>query len=161
LRCNYCFFETQDPASFADGYQPYPLLPVLRRLIDDDSLAPHAIIDWGGGEPTAYPEFDALLELLLAHGTFHYLHTNATPPPPSHVICSVDAAPPHTYSRIKRRASLRRVWATLHEYARLGARVTLKYIVKNDNCADAELEAFVARAAGVGAGELIVDYDYD
>src|SRR5262249_13850617 len=76
IKCNYCFLQTQDPASFAAGYKPYPLLPTVRSLIADGLLAPHAIIDWGGGEPTFYKEFDELLELLLAHGTFHYLHTN-------------------------------------------------------------------------------------
>ncbi len=40
-------------------------------------------------------------------------------------------------------------------------KVTLKYIVKAENCADGELEAFLARAVRSGAPELIVDIDYD
>jgi MoaA/NifB/PqqE/SkfB family radical SAM enzyme len=171
IQCSYCFLQTQDPASFAAGYRPYPLLPVLRGLIADGQLAPDAIIDWGGGEPTAYKEFDELLELLLAHGTFHYLHTNGTRLPEAirrtsapqrvHVICSVDAGTPQTYRLIKKRDYLERVWANLGEYVRLGVRVTLKYIVKAENCADAELEAFLERAVASGAPELIVDIDYD
>ena len=171
IKCSYCFLQTQGPASFAAGFRPYALLPVLRGLIADGHLAPGAIIDWGGGEPTVYKEFDELLELLLAHGTFHYLHTNGTrlpeavrrAPDPArvHVICSVDAGRPETYLLLKKRDYLERVWANLEEYVRLGVRVTLKYIVKEENCADAELEAFLARAVRSGAPELIVDIDYD
>jgi molybdenum cofactor biosynthesis enzyme MoaA len=171
IKCSYCFLQTQDPASFAAGLRPYPLLPVLRGLIADGHLAPGAIIDWGGGEPTVYKEFDELIELLLAHGTFHYLHTNGTRLPDAirrapdpgrvHVICSVDAGLPATYVLLKKRDYLERVWANLEEYVRLGAKVTLKYIVKAENCADAELEAFLARAVRSGAPELIVDIDYD
>jgi organic radical activating enzyme len=169
IQCSYCFLQTQDPASFAAGLRPYPLLPVVRGLIAGGQLAPDAIIDWGGGEPTAYKEFDELLDLLLAHGTFHYLHTNGTRLPQAvrqaparvHVICSVDAGRPETYRLIKKRDYLERVWANLEEYVRLGVKVTLKYIVKAENCADGELEAFLARAVRSGAPELIVDIDYD
>ena len=78
IKCSYCFLQTQDPASFAAGLKPYSLLPAIRELIEGGHLAPNAIIDWGGGEPTSYPEFDELLSMLLDHGTFHYLHTNGT-----------------------------------------------------------------------------------
>ena len=78
IKCSYCFLQTQDPASFAAGLKPYSLLPAIRELIEGGYLAAHAIIDWGGGEPTSYPEFDELLSMLLDHGTFHYLHTNGT-----------------------------------------------------------------------------------
>jgi hypothetical protein len=171
IKCSYCFLQTQDPASFAAGYKPYPLLPVVRQLIADGHLAPHAIIDWGGGEPSSYPEFDELLELLLAHGTFHYIHTNGTRFPPSlrrvehpervHVICSVDAGLPETYRRLKEKNYLERVWGVLGEYVAVGAVVTLKYIVKEQNRGDADLEAFAARAGRLKPHSVIVDFDYD
>jgi len=169
INCSYCFLQTQDPASFAAGLKPYSLLPAIRQLLDGGHLAPDAIIDWGGGEPTAYPEFDEILTQLLDHGTFHYLHTNGTRFPPAvrrvpkrvHVICSVDAGLPETYRRLKAKDYLERVWLVLEEYVRVGSPVSLKYIVKDENCGDADLEAFVHRAARIGARELIVDIDYD
>ena len=171
IKCSYCFLQTQDPASFAAGYRPYPLLSTLQALIDDGTLAPHAIVDWGGGEPTVYREFDAILETLLAHGTFHYIHSNGTRLPDAirrtsvperiHLICSVDAGFPETYFRLKQRDYLEQVWTNLAEYIRLGVQVTLKYIVKPENCADGELEAFMARAVAIGARDLILDIDYD
>jgi organic radical activating enzyme len=171
IKCSYCFLQTQDPASFSAGYKPYSLLPVIRELIQSGQLAPHAIIDWGGGEPTSYPQFDELLEVLLAHGTFHYVHTNGTrfpsclrrsgTPERVHVICSVDAGRASTYVRIKQKDYLERVWSTLSEYVRVGAIVSLKYIVKEENCSSADLEAFVERAASIRPREVIVDLDYD
>ena len=169
IKCSYCFLQTQDPASFAAGLKPYSLLPAIRELIEGGHLAPNAIIDWGGGEPTSYPEFDELLSMLLDHGTFHYLHTNGTRFPVSvrcasrrvHVICSVDAGRPETYVRLKQKDYLERVWLVLEDYIRAGSPVSLKYIVKDENCEDADLESFIERAARIGVLELIVDIDYD
>ena len=171
IECDYCFLQTQDRASFADGFRPYSLLDTFRSLIADGSLAPNAIIDWGGGEPTAYREFDPLFEMLLTHGTTHYLHTNGTILPDSirnaraperiHVICSVDAGLPQTYLAMKKRDYLERVWLNLGEYRRLGVSVTGKYIVKSENCSDLEVSTFLVRAADAGLRDLIVDIDYN
>jgi hypothetical protein len=169
IKCSYCFLQTQDPASFATGLKPYPLLPTISALIRDGHLSPRAIIDWGGGEPTSYPEFDRLLAMLLTHGTFHYIHTNGTrfpvavcrAPERVHVICSVDAGLPATYARLKGKDYLERVWGVLEQYVLAGARVSLKYIVKEENCGTADLEAFIDRAVRIRAHELIMDIDYD
>jgi organic radical activating enzyme len=171
IKCSYCFLQTQDPASFAAGLKPYSILPAIRALIRDKALAPHAIIDWGGGEPTSYPEFDELLELLLNHGTFHYIHSNGTRLPAPmrttrtphrvHVICSVDAGLPETYVLIKKKDYLERVWGVLSDYIRFGAAVSLKYIVKEENAGDADVEAFTLRAAKLRPREVILDIDYD
>jgi pyruvate-formate lyase-activating enzyme len=169
IKCSYCFLQTQDPASFAAGMTPYSLMPAITSLIRDGHLAPRAIIDWGGGEPTSYPEFDQLLAVLLDHGTFHYIHTNGTRFPAAvsraprrvHVICSVDAGLPATYVRIKQKDYLERVWRVLEQYVRAGVRVSLKYIVKEENCGDGDLEAFTDRAVRIRAHELIMDIDYD
>lgn len=171
IKCSYCFLQTQNPASFAAGLKPYSILPAIKALIRDQALAPHAIIDWGGGEPTSYPEFDELLELLLNHGTFHYIHSNGTRLPATmrtthaphrvHVICSVDAGLPETYVLIKKKDYLERVWGVLTEYVRLGVAVSLKYIVKEENSSEADTEAFAIRAAKLRPREVILDIDYD
>lgn len=170
IKCSYCFLQTQDPASYAEGLRPYALLPTMRELVASGALAPDAIIDWGGGEPTVHPEIDELLALLLAHGTTHYLHTNGTRIPQAirdtphaariHVVCSLDAGLASTYFAIKKRNYFERVWANLADYLRLGVVVTAKYIVTDENCAGPELDAFVARAADTGIRDLVVDIDY-
>jgi hypothetical protein len=171
IYCNYCFLQTQDPASFADGLDPYAVGPALEGLIRGGHLAPDATFDWGGGEPTIYPEFDAVLARVTRRGGTTWVHTNGTrfPKPLAdglsarrvHVVCSVDAGFPETYVRMKRRDFLERVWQTLARYIRAGCDVYLKYIVKDENCGEPELRAFCARARRVGARRLIIDIDYD
>lgn len=171
IKCSYCFLQRQDPASFAAGFTPYRLLPAMRELVEAGILAHDAVVDWGGGEPTTYREVDALLELLLGHGTFHYLHTNGTVVPEAirrtvhperiHVICSVDAGRAETYLRIKQRDLFDQVWENLCEYVQIGVRVTPKYIMLPENCDERDLAGFVDRVVSIGATDVILDIDYN
>lgn len=167
--CNYCFLQTQDPESFKDGLDPYKVEPAIDALIRDGRLAPDVVFDWGGGEPTVYKEFDSILTKVTEFGGKTWVHTNATrfpkpltdglPAAPVGIICSVDAGFPETYAEMKGRDYLERVWANLAKFIDAGCPVHLKYIVKDENCSPDELQAFVGRAAEIGAPSLIVDLD--
>jgi pyruvate-formate lyase-activating enzyme len=171
ILCNYCYLQTQDPRSFEDGFRPYRVEPAIDGLVRDGRLAPHPIFDWGGGEPTIYPEFDRILERVTRLGATTWIHTNGTrfPPPIAndmplrdiHVLCSVDAGFPETYRRMKGKDLLEHVWRTLERILAAGVDVRLKYIMKEENCARGELEEFCRRAEAIGARQLIVDVDYD
>jgi pyruvate-formate lyase-activating enzyme len=171
IKCSYCFLQRQDRASFEAGFRPYELLPTMQGLIDSDLLAHDAIIDWGGGEPTTYREIDALLELLLGHGTFHYLHTNGTVVPDAirhtpnpervHVICSVDAGCAATYQEIKERDLFEQVWHNLRQYIEIGVHVTPKYIMLPANAGGEDIRGFVERTVAIGATDVILDVDYN
>jgi wyosine [tRNA(Phe)-imidazoG37] synthetase (radical SAM superfamily) len=169
--CSYCFPQTQDPDSFKEGLSPYSVAPAIDALIRDGRLAPDATFDWGGSEPTIYPEFDRLLATVTQRGGTTWLHTNGSrfPPPLERgiatqnvkVICSVDAGFAGTYAAMKKRDYLERVWCNLERFLDAGCTVHVKYIVKEENCSPAELEEFVQRAASIGAKQVIVDLDYD
>lgn len=171
IECNYCYLQTDDPAKFAAGNKPYAVLPALRQLIDSGSLARRSIVDWGGGEPTIYPEFDQALELLTRFGASTWVHTNGTRlPRPTrnglsaarlNVLCSIDAGTRETWKLIKNKDLLHIVWRNLEQYVRHGARVVLKYIVTDENCSYEELAAFIVAARASGARELIIDLDYN
>lgn len=171
IYCDYCFLQTQDPESFKDGLDPYTVEPAIDALIRDGRLAPDVTFDWGGGEPTIYPEFDSMLRKVTEYGGTTWVHTNASrfPKPLAEgmpadrvgIICSVDAGFPESYLRMKGRDYLERVWANLTRFLEAGCQVHLKYIVKDANCSPDELRAFVARAAQIGAKSLIVDLDYN
>lgn len=117
IYCSYCFLQTQDPASYKDGLTPYRVAPAIDQLLSQGLMSPRATVDWGGGEPTIYREFDELLTRVAEMGGTTWLHTNGTrfPAPlargiPSGkvgVICSVDAGLPETYLRMKGRDFLR------------------------------------------------------
>ena len=171
IQCNYCYLQTQDPSLFAAGFDPYKVMPALEALARDGHLDPHLIADWGGGEPTIYPEFDAALEFLTRRGATTWVHTNGTrlprpianglPTKRVHILCSVDAGTRETWEAIKGRDLLETVWRNLERYIRSGCRVQLKYIMKEENCSPGELHKFVRRAIGAGARELVLDIDYD
>jgi pyruvate-formate lyase-activating enzyme len=171
IECNYCYLQNQDPASFAGGDRPYSIIPAISALLRDRLLDPAGVADWGGGEPTIYPEFDAVLTLLTEHGLLTWIHTNGTRLPRPiknglstkriHILCSVDAGTRETWKLIKNKDLLPIVWRTIRDYLRLGCRVVLKYIVKEENCSELELRAFTRRAARLGVKELVIDIDYN
>jgi pyruvate-formate lyase-activating enzyme len=171
IYCNYCFLQTQPPESYAEGLAPYAIAPAIDGLIRKRHLAADATFDWGGGEPTIYPEFDALLERLTRRGGRTFVHTNGTrfprplarglPAGRIHIVCSVDAGFASTYVQLKGRDLLERVWRTLSRYRAAGCDVQLKYIVTHENHSEGELTAFCERARKIGARRLIVDLDYN
>jgi hypothetical protein len=146
-------------------------MPALRQLASSGALAKDAVFDWGGGEPTIYPEFDAALTFVTRRGGTTWVHTNGTRLPKPivdglstkriHILCSVDAGTSATWEQMKKHDLLHVVWRNLDDYVRLGCRVVLKYIVKQDNCDPDELCEFVERSRRTGARELIIDIDYD
>lgn len=170
IECDYCYLQWQDPAVFEAGYKPYQVVPIVKDIIRQGLLGPRALVDWGGGEPTIYREFDEVLRLLTDHGAITFIHTNGTRIPKPiregmttkrfHLICSVDAGTPQTWQLIKKRDLLDEVWRNLADYIRLGCRVILKYIMKDENCSTAELRAFLTKAVSIGAKELVLDIDY-
>jgi len=171
IECNYCFLQTKDPSVFAAGFDPYAVLGPIKALARRGALSPRLIADWGGGEPTIYPEFDAVLHFLTRRGATTWIHTNGTRLPLPirdglstkriQILCSVDAGTRRTWKLIKRRDLLDTVWRNLEQYIRLGCRVVLKYIMKEENCQPDELQAFVSKAVSIGSTELMLDIDYD
>ena len=172
LRCNYCYLQTAKDRSILDGGdKPYHVKPVLEQLIREGLLAPKAIIDWGGGEPTIYPEFDSILELTTRRGASNHVHTNGTrfPTPLKRglstrkirIMCSIDAGSRETYNLIKDEDLYDRVWKNLAEYKRAGCRLFVKYIVKEENCNGSDLAAFMLNVRSLQPREVVVDLDYD
>jgi len=171
IECNYCYLQTKDPSEFSAGFDPYEVMGPIRSLARQGVLDPQLTADWGGGEPTIYPEFDAVLKFLTERGATTWVHTNGTRLPAPiraglstkriHILCSVDAGTREVWKLIKKRDLLGAVWRNLEQYIRSGCRVMLKYIMKEENCAEDELRIFVERAAAIGARELVLDIDYD
>jgi pyruvate-formate lyase-activating enzyme len=175
IECEYCWLQWADYSPRAPGAvpeKPYPILPVIRQLVDEQLLAHDAIVDWGGGgEPTIMPDFEPSFELLHAHGTSQWLHTNAVriprcietarfEPGRLRVLCSVDAGFARTYREIKRRDHFETVLRNLGAYARAGAHVAAKYIVVGANCGRHEIDEFIERVRWVGVREVLGDLDH-
>jgi glycosyltransferase involved in cell wall biosynthesis len=176
LRCDYCPLQWDGiGARVGSGEIPaqrYDVRPIVRQLIGEGWLAPDAVVDWGGGgEPTRMPGFDELLVELDAHGTTQWLHTNGTRLPKPildhtvnasriHVLCSIDAGTPEAYLRMKGRDLYDLVWENLEIYAGAGVEVTVKYIMRDENCSEHELRCFICDAQRHGHPSLVGDIDY-
>lgn len=171
IECNYCELQTKGLAVAAQKFQPYLIADTVQDLLARSQLSPDAIVDWGGGgEPTFYKDFPQVLELLLDAGTFNYIHTNGTRNPETlqvprpenvHIICSVDAGTPATYRRIKARDYFARVWENLNKWKQLGARVSVKYIMKDENATGADRAGFVEQCRQLRPDSIILDIDFD
>ena len=172
LECCYCPLQTRKMVGYAKQFEAYSLLPTIEMFMEKGLISPNAVMDWGGGgEPIFYKEFDQITQVLVSYGTFCYVHTNATWIPKSlhevslpknvHVICSVDAGLPETYFKLKKRDYFETVWKNLDEYIQMGINVTLKYIVKSENCSGEDMEAFIERATKIKPNSLILDVDFN
>jgi predicted aldo/keto reductase-like oxidoreductase len=171
IECNYCELQTKGLAVAAQKFQPYLIADTVRDLLRRGQLSPDAVVDWGGGgEPTFYKDFPQVLQLLLEAGTFNYIHTNGTRDPDTlqvprphnvHIICSVDSGTPATYRRIKARDYFARVWENLRKWKDLGALVTVKYIMKDDNAGAADRDGFLEQCRLLKPDSIILDIDFD
>jgi sulfatase maturation enzyme AslB (radical SAM superfamily) len=179
LACSYCWLQWSDwsPKRQEDRppAQAYPILPVLRQLLDANLLAPRAFVHWGGGgEPTLGPEFDASFALMHRFGAKQQIETNAVrlshpllDLPASYsngrcrfyIRCSIDAGTAETYALVKGRDCFDQVWANISAYARHGAFVYAKYLLTPDNAAPEELMLFVQRAKEAGVKCIQGDVD--
>ncbi len=171
IECNYCELQTKGLAVAARKFQPYLIADTIQDLLQRGKLSPNAIVDWGGGgEPTFYTDFSQVLELLLLAGAFNYIHTNGTrnletlrvPRPKNvHIICSVDAGTPATYRRIKAHDYFARVWGNLKKWKELGARVSVKYIMKVQNATEMDRLGFTEQCRRLKPDSIILDIDFD
>jgi len=166
LACNYCYV-TKDGflTKPAKGYDVYH---ILKKMIQDRQLSPHSKIAWGGGEPTIYPDFERVFQLLLDFGVYQDVATNGTVMSPvlkeallkgkAGIICSVDAGTPETYQKIKNQDFFQKVWHNLAEYAKTNGRVAAKIIVTQENCH--EIMPFIDMVERAHVLHIIYEVDF-
>lgn len=165
LRCSYCCWRTNHPTSY--GLQPYPTLPVLTRIFDENLLAPDGSVFWGGGEPSLLSEFGACMDLCAKHSIRVDVSSNATVfsepirlglAESNCTLCvSVDAGTAETYQAIKGADALESAWQNLKIYAKANeAAVAIKYLVMRENCGIEDFDAFASRLKEFGRGSPII-----
>lgn len=153
LKCEYCYTVVEKEWNL-EG-KGYEVLPVFRDMIGRGLLSPEARVSFGGGEPTINPEFETLLPELIEHVKSVRVFTNAVRFSEAvekglatgkvEVETSVDAGTRELYQAIKGKDALETVWENLTRYAATGGPVCAKYILKANNSAPEELDAFLER----------------
>ena len=171
LRCTYCDVSDYSHDELKrNAVAPYSVTEPIRELIGANLLAPQATACWAGGEPTMFKEFEETMSVFAQHGVPLTLMTNCTRDSDAVkkglaarsvcILCSVDAGTSETYRRIKGRGKIEDVWRVLKGYAEIFPEgVVAKYIVKDENCSNEEIDRFVEDAATAGLCGIVISRD--
>lgn len=161
LACKYCYTVLRNDLNLSKYY--YPVLPVIKEMIDNNYLKATASIAWAGGEPTILKEFEAVSDLIMSNGYLQTVNTSGVMYSKSiekglidrkiFVNISLDSGTVETYRKIKGKDCFNQVVENIRGYASTSGALTLKYIVMDDNSAVEDINGFidVCRLAGVNA----------
>ena len=175
-RCMYCGATTDE--FVRENYRYYDFTPAIKDMIEKKILIPSAKIDFAGGEPTVYPEFESLLTVFLENN-FHDLHLNTSSIKFSPSIekairnnqittltISLDAGSKEMHRRVKCVNSYDRVWANIkryskaQQYAKTKHKICLKYIlVPGINDIRREIDIFYEKVLAAKVDHVALSLD--
>lgn len=172
MRCTYC-----SPKYYGGQEAKYNAADIVAQLaVMPGGFAQGCHVVWGGGEPTLSPRFEPInhllntmpqvnkirvlsnslrhsesLEQLLAHDKFQ-------------LVTSIDAGAQALFLQIRGKGEINAVLGNLQRYhARLSdkRRLTIKYIMRPDNLASDELQAFVEKVTAAGLMDCLFQVSCD
>jgi molybdenum cofactor biosynthesis enzyme MoaA len=152
LRCTYCS-ETY----YGGKKSKYNVSEFVKKLSREKSLKNCKQVVWGGGEPTLDKTFENIvneIEISANPKIYHRVFTNSVRYHESiskflkngliKIVTSIDAGTPETFMRIRGRNKFYDVFQNLEKYSSINAKkITVKYILTEENIAFLELEKFV------------------
>lgn len=174
-RCMYCGATTDE--FLREKYRYYDFTPAIKDMIKQKILIPTAKIDFAGGEPTVYPEFENLLTVFLEnHFNNLFINTSGIKFSPSieralknnqiTLTISVDAGSKEMHRRIKRVNSYDKVWANIKRYskaqqhAKTKHKICLKYIlVPGINDIRQEIDLFFEKVLAAKINHVALSLD--
>lgn len=144
LRCNYCsdiYFGGQKPA-----YD-------VQKLVNQMATSVKTVV-WGGGEPTLSPEFKTLALMFARLGAKQRILSNSViysdtvrnllESSDTELTTSIDAGTPDLFKKIRGADKFYAVLSNLRKYSGHNPdRITIKYILTEENCSSFELNQFV------------------
>lgn len=163
MRCTYC-----SPTYYGGKEAEYDAAAIVGAAEKSGALAQDCHIVWGGGEPTLSPRFHDVTDTLLAssHVGVVRVLTNSLRHSDDletflgddrvRIVTSIDAGTQPVFETIRGRGTIDAVFANLAKYhaaARDPRRITIKYILCEDNCDSAQLAAFVDLVVAHGLGD--------
>lgn len=171
-KCIYCT-PTDDPDLL--NTRKYDVTKVISSMMENNVLAKNASIDFAGGEPTIYEDFEALLSLFIDYGIKDILiHSSAVKFSPSiekgiekdiiRLVVSIDAGTKEMHRKIKGVDSYDRVWANLTKYVQAQkenkTKVKAKYIiVPGVNDSEYEIDLWLNKCLSVGITSVALNLD--
>lgn len=172
--CIYC--DAPRDQEVLKNTKMYKVLPVVKDMIKNNILKKDGIIDFAGGEPTIYPEFEALLhEFIKNKFQKIIIHTNAIKKSNSiikglkkgcvRILVSIDAGTKEMHRKVKQVDSYDKVWANLKEYAKHQPKdsdfVKAKYIiVPGLNDTKEEINLWLEKCKETGIKSVVLNLDF-
>lgn len=133
--CIYCIYGDIVNKSTK---RPYKMLPILKQMFEKNLISPNCLINWGGGEPTVYEEFPALVEFLRKKGIRQAVNSSGITFSPEvwdglkdgsvSIQISPDSGSAENYFKIKRRYRFDDVWKNIEKYSAFPDMLFVKYI---------------------------------
>lgn len=173
--CIYC--SAPRDKEVLENTKVYKVLPLIKDMIKNNILKKDGTIDFAGGEPTIYSEFEALLHEFIKHDFQKIIiHTNAIKKSNSiikgvkkgvvRVLVSIDAGTKEVHEKVKQVKSYDSVWKNLKEYAKhqpKGAdNVKAKYIiVPNLNDSEEEINIWLEKCKEINIKSVVLNLDFN
>lgn len=175
-KCIYCYGGTGASSTQLNAMK-YSVVNLIKDMIDKEILVKNSILDFAGGEPTMYEEFEDLLNLLINNDyKIMVIHTNAIKYNEAiekgikkgvvNVIVSIDAGTKDIHRKVKGVDSYDDVWENLKTYAEAQAHesnnVKTKYIVVPGlNDKKSEIDLWLKKSHEIGIKSVVLNLDYN
>jgi molybdenum cofactor biosynthesis enzyme MoaA len=170
-RCVYCSIWENNTECY------YHVLPILKRFEEEGLLHENVVVDWGGGEPLIYPEFDDIFNWCLENKIKQHINSsgltfseNVFKGLKGDLVLlqiSPDSGTKEVYSKIKGLNGFERVWLHIGKYCEYADNVTIKFIIFSLNNDEKQIWAFVEKCFQSGVKNIEIScewrtiWDYD
>lgn len=172
--CIYC--DAPRDQHVLENTKPYKVLPLIKDMIENNILKKDGTIDFAGGEPTIYEEFEDLLQEFIDNDFERIIiHTNAIQRSQSiinglkkgvaRVLVSIDAGTKPVHEKVKQVKSYDSVWKNLKEYAKNQPKdadyVKAKYIiVPGLNDTEKEIKTWLDKCKSIKIKSVVLNLDF-
>ncbi len=173
--CIYC--QAPRDKEVLENTKVYKVLPLIKDMIKNNILKKDGTIDFAGGEPTIYREFEALLNEFIKNDFQKIIiHTNAIKKSNAiikgikkgvvRVLVSIDAGSKEIHERVKQVKSYDKVWKNLKEYANSQPtgydHVKAKYIiVPGLNDSKDEIKLWLEKCKEINIKSVVLNLDFN
>lgn len=174
-KCVYC--QAPRDKYVIENTKEYKVFPVIKDMIKNNILKKDGTIDFAGGEPTIYCEFEKMLNEFIKNDFKNIIvHTNAIKKSGAvlkgikkgvvNVLVSIDAGSREIHERVKQVKSYDIVWKNLKEYAKNQpdnkSCVRTKYIIiPNLNDKESEIDLWLQKSKEIGINNVVLNLDFN
>ena len=163
-KCIYCHIWENNTPSY------YNALPILKKIKEEGFFDENLIVDWGGGEPLIYPEFEDIFNWCLENKLNQHINSSGLTFSDTvlrglkenlvQLQISPDSGTKEVYSTIKGLNGFERVWSNIKRYCEYADNVTIKYIIFSLNDNRDEIISFIEKCIENGVKKICISCEW-